>query len=64
VHDSRGLLAWIVLHARVNDDQRAFGDGAQRRTTPDTFAIVIRDSANSIVFSASGPLKGGNIKIH
>ena len=40
------------------------GSGGGRSRTPDTFAIVIRDGGGTIVFNASGPLGGGNIKIH
>lgn len=39
-------------------------DGVKKRSTPDTFTIVIRDGSGHVVFSGGGPLKGGNIKIH
>jgi hypothetical protein len=38
-------------------------DGSQKKIAADTFAIVIRDSTNTVVFSASGSLGGGNIKV-
>jgi len=40
------------------------GNGGGKTKTRDTFAIVIRDGGGTIVFSTSGPLGGGNIKIH
>ena len=30
----------------------------------DTLSITIRDAAGAVVYSASGPIGGGNIKIH
>ena len=32
--------------------------------SPDTFAITIKNPGNAVVFSASGPLAHGQIKIH
>ncbi len=41
------------------------GNGGGKNKTPDTFAITIRDSGGTIVFSTGPlPLKGGNLKIH
>ena len=40
------------------------GNGGGKHKTPDTFAIVIRDGGGAVVFSASGSLGGGNLKIH
>ena len=39
-------------------------DGGGKKGTPDTISITVRDGSGSIVLSASGPLKGGNIKVH
>ena len=41
------------------------GNGGGKQKTPDTFAITIRNSGGTIVFSTGPlPLKGGNLKIH
>ena len=40
------------------------GNGGGRKKTPDTISIVIRDAGGSVVYSASGALGGGNIKVH
>jgi hypothetical protein len=40
------------------------GNGGGKDRTRDTFAIVIRDGTGAVVFSTSGSLGGGNIKIH
>ena len=40
------------------------GNGGGKGKTPDRFRIVIRDPAGTIVLDTSGPLAGGNIKIH
>ena len=39
------------------------GNGRSKHGSPDTFSIVIRDSAGTVVFSISGPLGGGNLKV-
>jgi hypothetical protein len=38
--------------------------GKKTAATSDTWAIVVRDSTGATVFTASGPLKGGNITVH
>jgi hypothetical protein len=45
------------------DDHRN-GNGNGKKPTPDTFSIEIRDPSGAVVFSAAGPLKGGNIEVH
>jgi Bacterial Ig domain len=40
------------------------GNGAGKKKTHDTFAIEIRDASGTLVYSASGSLGGGNIKVH
>lgn len=40
------------------------GNGGGKNKTPDSFGIVIRDGGGAVVFSTSGPLGGGNLKIH
>lgn len=40
------------------------GNGGGKSKTPDTFAIVIRDGSGAVVLSTSGPLGGGNLKVH
>ena len=40
------------------------GQGHKKTTIPDQFSVVIRDGSGAVVFSTSGPLKGGNITVH
>ena len=42
------------------DDRR---NGNAKKGSPDTFSVEIRDPSGAIVYSASGPLQGGNIKV-
>lgn len=45
-------------------DNRNGGGKSSKKGAPDTISIVVRDGTGELVFSTSGPLKGGNIKIH
>jgi uncharacterized repeat protein (TIGR01451 family) len=40
------------------------GQGGGNHKTPDTITLTIRNSSGTVVYSVSGPLKGGNITIH
>jgi hypothetical protein len=40
------------------------GQGGGKNKTPDTISLTVRDSGGAVVFTTSGPLKGGNIVIH
>lgn len=40
------------------------GNGRAKATTPDSIAITIRDASGVVVFSTSGTLSGGNLKVH
>ena len=39
-------------------------NGGGKKSTPDTISLTVRTSAGTVVLSASGALKGGNITIH
>ena len=38
-------------------------NGSGKKGIPDAFSIEIRDASGAVVFTASGALKGGNIKV-
>ena len=40
------------------------GQGGGKTKTPDTITITIKNASNVVIFSASGPLQGGNIVVH
>ena len=40
------------------------GNGRSKKGSPDTISLVVRDSTGAVVWSVSGPLGGGNLKVH
>ena len=40
------------------------GQGGGKNKTPDTITLTVKNGAGAVVFTTSGPLKGGNIVVH
>ncbi len=62
--DGYSYTVTVVDNGTGGNSNNGKGKGAAKKGDPDTFAVTVKASDGSVVFSSAGPLQGGNVTVH